>query len=123
MVHRLASDGRLSLVAVRIGTGRTHQIRVHCQHLGCPILGDPLYGDATWNRKEARRAARPLLHAHELRLEHPTSAEPLVVRAPPPDDLAALGAALAGCEPKDFGEWLAAPLAAALLVGDALHVP
>lgn len=75
-VHRLASDGRLSLVAVRISTGRTHQIRVHLQvggctlpasrhtmhrtdndrdrsqHLGFPILGDPTYGDQNWNNKE-----------------------------------------------------------------------
>ena len=67
-VHRLASDGRLSLVAVRIGTGRTHQIRVHLQHLRCPILGDPAYGDANWNKKEARRADRPLLHAFHVAL-------------------------------------------------------
>ena len=43
MVHRLATDGKISLLAVRIGTGRTHQIRVHAQHIGHPILGDTKY--------------------------------------------------------------------------------
>lgn len=38
-----AADG-LSWVELRPATGRTHQLRVHCAHLGCPILGDPVYG-------------------------------------------------------------------------------
>lgn len=105
-VHRLASDGRLSLVAVRIGTGRTHQIRVHAAHLRCPVLGDPLYGDANWNAKEARRAPRPLLHAYDLRLAHPTQGTPLRITAPLPADLATVGAELAGVEPSELEAWL-----------------
>ena len=66
VVHVLGSDGRRSVVAVLIRTGRTHQIRVHLQHLRHPVLGDPVYGDANWNRLEARRAARPMLHAFQL---------------------------------------------------------
>ena len=104
-VHRLASDGRLSLVAVRIGTGRTHQIRVHLQHLRCPILGDPVYGDQNWNKKEARRADRPLLHAFQLRVVHPTTGAPLAIGAPLPQDLRAAAAALAGCAEADVDEW------------------
>jgi len=106
IVHNLATDGRLSLVAVLIRTGRTHQIRVHMQHLRCPVLGDPVYGEANWNRKEAARAARPLLHAYSLRFAHPANAEPVRVDAPPPSDLAAVGAQLAGCDPAGFSSWL-----------------
>ena len=118
VVHRLATDGRLSLVAVRIDTGRTHQIRVHMASLRCPVLGDPLYGDPNWNQKEARRAGRPLLHALQLGLEHPLTRAPLVVRAPPPEDVRTLGAQLAGCAPdaQSFDAWLAPRLHAVLEV-------
>jgi 23S rRNA pseudouridine1911/1915/1917 synthase len=119
VVHRMASDGRLSLVAVRIGTGRTHQIRVHLQHLRCPVLGDSLYGDASRNKLEAKRASRPLLHAHTLSLEHPvlgggSSSSPLRILAPPPADLRALAAELAGCGEDELDAWLAPRLEAAL---------
>ena len=106
VVHRLATDGKLSLVAVRIGTGRTHQIRVHLEHLRCPVLGDPLYGDASRNKLEAKRATRPLLHAHLLQLAHPITDAPLRVCAPPPEDISAVAATLAGCEPEQLATWL-----------------
>ena len=120
VVHTLASDGRLSLVAVRIRTGRTHQIRVHTAHLRCPVLGDPLYGDTSRNRLEARRASRPLLHAFELGVAHPVTGLPLTLRAPPPDDLRAIGAELAGCgaDAATFEAWLSQHLAAALAADD-----
>jgi len=105
VVHRIATDGRLSLVAVLLRTGRTHQIRVHLADAGHPVLGDPLYGDANWNRLEARTARRPLLHARELRLAHPHSGELLHAVAPAPDDLAAYGARLAGVSPDRFDAW------------------
>lgn len=117
VVHRLATDGKLALVAVRIGTGRTHQIRVHLQHLRCPVLGDPLYGDASRNKLEARRASRPLLHAHRLALEHPvldTDGSRLKLSAPPPEDLRAVAARLVGCEEADLDDWLKPRLDAAL---------
>ena len=140
IVHTLGTDGRRSVVAVLIRTGRTHQIRVHLQHLRHPILGDPTYGDSNWNRLEARRAARPMLHAFQLRLRHPLAPAPaaaaaeggaapaaeaavvdgeeedehmLCVTAPPPDDLAALVAGIVACEPTQaaVGEWLSARVA------------
>ena len=40
----LASDGTLSVLELRPLTGRTHQLRLHCAHIGCPIVGDPQYG-------------------------------------------------------------------------------
>ncbi len=86
-------DGRFSLLAVRIHTGRTHQIRVHMAHLGLPLLGDALYGDET-----ARALApRQMLHAWKLAFPHPGEAEKHGTNAPhggesmrfscpPPDD-------------------------------------
>jgi 23S rRNA pseudouridine955/2504/2580 synthase len=53
---------------VRIETGRTHQIRVHAQHLGHPIAGDPKYGDEAANRRLREQAGlkRMFLHASTL---------------------------------------------------------
>jgi len=121
VVHTLATDGRLSLCAVRIGTGRTHQIRVHLRHLRAAVLGDATYGDPTWNRRLRRSAPRPLLHAYELRVPHPSATaageEPdalFVVRAPLPTDLARLGARLAGCDEGTLEAWLQPRVEAAL---------
>ena len=110
-VHTLGHDGRRAVVAVLIRTGRTHQVRVHMQHLRHPVLGDPVYGDANWNRLEGKKATRPMLHAHQLRLKHPMpehSDEILCLTAPPPDDLTALVAEVVGCEATQaaVGEWL-----------------
>ena len=55
-----------SLVSLLLGTGRTHQIRVHMAHLGCPLLGDTLYGGRGAKRGEGPGAARPMLHARRL---------------------------------------------------------
>ena len=62
-------------VVARLHTGRTHQIRVHLQHLGRPILGDALYGGAPSDRL--------WLHAWRLGLQHPVTGEPLDLEAPP----------------------------------------
>jgi 23S rRNA pseudouridine1911/1915/1917 synthase len=79
----------LSWLACRLETGRTHQIRVHLEHLGHPLIGDPVYRrrlpsrtpDVAW-----RAFLRQALHACRLGLEHPRSREPMQwFRAPPPD--------------------------------------
>jgi len=69
------------LVACKLHTGRTHQIRVHMAWLGHPLVGDTLYGG-----KVAFGMPRQALHATRLRLLHPTTGEPLSFRSRPPGD-------------------------------------
>lgn len=78
----LGSDGPLSLVEVKLVTGRTHQIRVHLQHLGTPVLGDIVYGLPSWNQKY--QVPRQMLHAYRLTLSHPITGAPLAFVAPLP---------------------------------------
>lgn len=58
-------------------TGRSHQLRVHCAHLGHPILGDPLYGDAA-------AAPRLQLHAERIGFRHPEGGAAVVFECPCP---------------------------------------
>ncbi len=79
--------GELTLLRVRLETGRTHQIRVHLASAGLPIAGDPVYGGG----RAATRAlglARQALHATRLGFEHPRSGEHLCFDSPLPEDLA-----------------------------------
>lgn len=79
----------------RLETGRTHQIRVHMQHLKHPIIGDPLYGGALKLPKGAsddliaalRGFRRQALHAETLEFAHPANGEPVRCTAPVPADL------------------------------------
>jgi len=77
--------GEATLVACRLETGRTHQIRVHMSHLGHPILGDPVYGRA--RVPELRRQA---LHAARLEFTHPRTGARVACAAPIPQDFARL---------------------------------
>jgi 23S rRNA pseudouridine955/2504/2580 synthase len=77
-----------TLVDVLLKTGRTHQIRVHMQHLGCPIAGDPKYGDFAANRAlSSKGLKRMFLHARRLKLPHPSSGEMMTFIAPLPPEL------------------------------------
>jgi 23S rRNA pseudouridine1911/1915/1917 synthase len=88
--------GPASLIACRLETGRTHQIRVHLAHIGHPLLGDSVYG-AGFKTKASRlspdaRAAlealgRQALHAAILGFDHPITGEPLAFESPLPEDL------------------------------------
>jgi 23S rRNA pseudouridine1911/1915/1917 synthase len=77
---RLVKDfaGRYSLLAIRIETGRTHQIRVHMSHIGHPVAGDPVYG----GRHRDGGFARQMLHAVRLGFVHPVTARRLTLIAP-----------------------------------------
>lgn len=99
VTERYAHHTRLAL---RLETGRTHQIRVHMAHLGYPVLGDPLYAGrprlpagvdpalAAFLRGFRRQA----LHATRLGLTHPDDGRPLSWELPPPADMQTLIAQL-----------------------------
>jgi 23S rRNA pseudouridine1911/1915/1917 synthase len=113
--HRRAdsSEAVASLLACRLETGRTHQIRVHLASLGHPLLGDPVYGAGFRTKAallpQAAQAAladlgRQALHAHMLRLKHPLTSEILEFRSELPADLARLHHALVGSRAGTGGE-------------------
>jgi len=70
-----------SLLECRLYSGRTHQIRVHLQHLGYPILGDTIYGG-----RHAGQFSRQMLHAWKLGFEHPRGKRRMDFEAPLPED-------------------------------------
>ena len=74
----------VSLVKIRLHTGRTHQIRVHFSHFGHPVLGDNLYGGCP--AKMPYPARRQMLHAWQLAFRHPVTNVPMKIVAPPPED-------------------------------------
>jgi len=83
-----------TLIELRLGTGRTHQIRVHMSTLGHPVAGDRTYGGKTRSdhgsrevEERLRRLSRLALHAHLLGFTHPASGEPLEFVSPLPSAL------------------------------------
>jgi 23S rRNA pseudouridine1911/1915/1917 synthase len=94
----------VSAIHCDLETGRTHQIRVHCAHIGHPLLGDPVYGRARGKRSVAALPggfARQALHAWRLGLIHPQTGRAMQWRADVPDDIEALSAALGFGEQDD----------------------
>jgi 23S rRNA pseudouridine955/2504/2580 synthase len=78
----------LSVVELRLLTGRTHQIRVHLAHAGHPVLGDDKYGDFALNHALARRGVRRLfLHARRLSFRHPVEKRQIKLESPIPVDM------------------------------------
>ena len=65
-------------------TGRTHQLRLHMQHLGHPIVGDRLYGNAANTTDWADSADRLMLHASQLAFMHPVSGQRVGLLSPAP---------------------------------------
>ena len=99
--------GPVTALRCRLRTGRTHQIRVHAQHLGLPLLGDALYGrrglpggDARAADAAQRRAVEALgrqaLHAAALRFVHPRTGEAQGFVSPVTADVRTLWLALGG---------------------------
>ncbi|ALM81789.1 RluA family pseudouridine synthase [Bordetella sp. N] len=81
----LAEEAPVTLVACRLETGRTHQIRVHLASLGHPLLGDVLYGG-----RNVAGATRQMLHARALHFDDPGGGGELAFEAAPPADMQAV---------------------------------
>ena len=87
------------LLRVALGTGRTHQIRVHLAHIGHPVVGDQLYGAGwergmggkarQWAKILSQRVGRQFLHSWRLSFVHPLSGEAMRFEVPLPPDLEA----------------------------------
>ncbi|ELV2842434.1 RluA family pseudouridine synthase [Enterobacter cloacae] len=77
VVERLHHNAAMPLTRVELTpeTGRTHQLRIHCQLLGHPILGCDLYGGRAW--PGSGTTPRLMLHASQLNFIHPVSGEPV----------------------------------------------
>ena len=89
-----------SLIELRLQTGRTHQIRVHTQHIGHPVFGDVTYGGRAmnvmrqdipqWKSKAEHLLSllpRQALHARTLRIHHPTTGKLMEWSVPLPEDM------------------------------------
>jgi 23S rRNA pseudouridine1911/1915/1917 synthase len=85
--------GSVSLLSVRIETGRTHQIRVHLAQKGHPVVGDAVYGGDRMRSLPAKLLAaakdlqRLFLHSHRVQFSHPRTGEPMAFSAPLPPEL------------------------------------
>lgn len=82
--RRLTVANGYSLAAVRLETGRTHQIRVHMKHIGHPLPGDFLYNP------DYHMIHRQALHSFRLAFRHPITKKPLDFTIPIPDDMQAI---------------------------------
>lgn len=94
VVKRINSPfGKFTLLELRIGTGRTHQIRVHLSSLGHPVLGDALYGAPrevsirSAGQNETISLPRNFLHAAALEFHHPRTGQMLAFQSPLPPEL------------------------------------
>lgn len=85
----------ISLIELKLETGRTHQIRVHLSEMGHPIVGDRLYGADPFTKRIKNKALREkvesmnriALHAAQLGFEHPLTMKNIFQEAPWPEDL------------------------------------
>ena len=90
----------MTLMEATLLTGRTHQIRVHLNHVGHPVVGDPVYGLRRSRQEKRSLDSKTLalvkalpgqaLHAHNLRFRHPVTGQELSFSVPPPSAMARL---------------------------------
>lgn len=76
-----------SYLKFRLETGRTHQIRVHCQAIGHPLLGDTLYQLPEYEDKNTGLIARQALHSFRTTFNHPVSGIPMILESKIPNDI------------------------------------
>jgi 23S rRNA pseudouridine1911/1915/1917 synthase len=87
-------ENNITLIECNLETGRTHQIRVHLDHISHPVLGDPLYGHGYKTRVNKlkptiknlveKHGNTQALHAYKLGFEHPITNKNLIFEADPP---------------------------------------
>ena len=78
--YRVLERGSVSKLALRPITGRTHQLRVHCAHMGFPILGDPQYGTPESQRSSQEKGLEfQQLCAKTLEFPHPITGVPMTL--------------------------------------------
>jgi 23S rRNA pseudouridine1911/1915/1917 synthase len=82
VVERFPCGSGFTLLRLELGTGRTHQIRVHLSHIGHAVVGDALYGGLS-----PLPADRQALHAAELIFRHPRTGDAMRLTAPLPADM------------------------------------
>lgn len=88
--RRIAYQNGLSLVSLHLGTGRTHQIRVHMNYIGHPLIGDFLYNPKSFeDYHNAYGIKRQALHSYRLHFTHPITHLPMDFTTPLPWDMAA----------------------------------
>jgi len=95
-VLRRFDQDRLTLLELRLQTGRTHQIRVHFSEMNLPLVGDPVYGSRSRSnaltdlslRRLVQKLGRQALHARTLGFVHPGTGETMGFTSPVPEDLA-----------------------------------
>jgi 23S rRNA pseudouridine1911/1915/1917 synthase len=95
-IDRVEPLNGVSLIDVTIGSGRTHQIRVHLSEAGCPVVGDMLYGGQRrrGGPPALAKLERPFLHASRLSFAHPVDGRHMSFESPLPRELHAVVAQL-----------------------------
>ena len=96
--QRFVEPAQVALLACRLETGRTHQIRVHLSAIGHAVVGDPTYGAghaAAGRASDVFGLSRPFLHARRLSFRHPVRGETVRAESPLPSELAEV---LAACQ-------------------------
>lgn len=113
-VRVIARGKGRAMVALRLETGRRHQLRVQLAHAGHPILGDRMYGPEPSPADKKNKNQRLCLHASKLSIHHPGTGQKLVFEAPPPPRFFTLVGERAPQESRELTKDVAPPAANAL---------